>query len=311
MRNLTRTLTLTLAPLVTLALGGLVVACTETTVVPPTPLDASSDTDSGDKTDAGKTDSGDKTDSGSDGGKADGGNDGGNDGGPIATTASEFAAKIANAYCTRTATCCTGSNPAFTKATCLIDNSDGYELILTGAFQPGVKQANIVIDPALAAACLAKFDTFPCRNSAVTPSVDQKSLVFTCASAISGKLAPNAKCTHDIECQRGNFCEGAFAPGEGSVPGVRTTDGGFCKPLKAVGDACIATDGVRGNSCSYLGAGENGKTCADGVCVNLLANGVSCVNATNSYNLACASLTCDDGTALCADAIPAYPAVCY
>jgi Dickkopf N-terminal cysteine-rich region len=312
MRNLTRTLTLTVAPLMTLALGGLVVACTETTVVPPA-LDASSSTDGGPgKDDGGTTDGGpgkDDSGPGTDGGKADGGKvDGGNDGGPIAISATEFATKNADAYCTRAGTCCAGTT--FAKSVCVGVTKEGYEGPLTGAFVPGVNVANIVIDSAKANSCLGKLASLTCRNTTDTPSAEQQDVVKTCASAISGKLAVDQACTHDIECQRGNFCEGSF----NAATSTHTAGGGFCKPLKAIGDACTRTDAFRGNNCSYLGAGENGNTCGiGGVCIALVANGGTCINSNNAYNLACASMVCNETTAgenLCGPTLLKTPQWC-
>jgi Dickkopf N-terminal cysteine-rich region len=167
-----------------------------------------------------------------------------------------------------------------------------------------------VIDSAKANSCLSKLGALTCRNTTDTPSAEQQDVVRTCASAISGKLAVDQACTHDIECLRGNFCEGSF----NAATETHTAGGGFCKPLKAIGDACAKTDAFRGNNCSYLGAGENGNTCGiTGFCIPLVADGGTCLNSNNAYNLACASMVCNETTAgatLCGPTLLKTPNFC-
>ncbi len=196
--------------------------------------------------------------------------------------------------CDRVQVCCgnKGFNGApFDRAKCATNLGGGFENVTEDLGIPGVSAANITVDQAKASKCANDLQLLTCINTTGAPSTEYKQAIADCYGALIGKVAANGACHGDVECVKGTYCDGAYTPG---TPDVRTgtyvAGGGTCKPLKALGAACVVTDKGWGDNCSNRGTGDTGNYCdlAAGKCAPLLAATSPCQN-----NLACASSTCE------------------
>jgi hypothetical protein len=193
------------------------------------------------------------------------------DAGADAPSVMDFIFAMEEAYCKRTKDCCTAydaSTIPFDLTVCENIGAQGWESAangLTDATAP-----NITYDPQKGADCVGMIYN-PATNKYTCPVIsatEYSTITDTCFGALAGKLAPDASCSVDLECQPGNYCMG---------------DGGsVCSPLQGAGMPC-----TRNGECSYRG---KGAFCgSDGGCQPALPLDAGCIT-----NLECASGLCDE-----------------
>lgn len=199
--------------------------------------------------------------------------------------------------CDRVKFCCGNKGAGggvFDTTKCATNLGGGFENVTLEIAIPGVKTSNIAIDQVKAAKCVNELQLLTCTNTTGAPSTEYKQAITDCYGAFVGKVAAAGACHADIECVKGNYCDGAYTPGVPPREGTYVAAGGTCKPLKALNANCAVTDKGWSDNCSNRGTGDTGNYCFDpggggqATCKPLLAAGIACQS-----NLVCSSSTCE------------------
>lgn len=166
---------------------------------------------------------------------------------------------------------CTGAafQVFFLEEDCTTVNTRAFEDALSGLVQGSVDAGRLSYAPELAAQCVQAFETLPCPDLDRWPDI--------CYQAIQGLVPDGGECGHNLDCERGTFCDTTG----GICPGV-------CSPERLVGEECLLDGSNEDDMC------EDGLECHDGVCMEQPTVGQSCGDATPDCELGrlCLGSTC-------------------
>lgn len=189
-----------------------------------------------------------------------------------------FPSTVAQAFCTRLASCCFVSSAAWNQLLCTQQVTNGGGFRELSSFSPSLDSGNVLYDASAAAQCIADFTGLPCgtvNSSAIL------TLQGSCYGALTGTLGVDAgPCRTALECGNNEYC---------AINGDAGT--GFCSALHGVNQPCTSPTS---EECSYLGLGNPALFCklgADGgpgQCMPTEPNEAGC-----TINNQCQSQLCD------------------
>ncbi|MDB4935134.1 MAG: hypothetical protein JWP87_2106 [Labilithrix sp.] len=224
--------------------------------------------------------------------------------GVTTTTLATLRDEVANALCARVASCCNAASPGYTlsSAKChAIYDQFGFEATARGI--QTASAANVTVDTATKDSCIQKIDDETADCSVGT--VEVKTAIAHCLSAVTGKLAIGASCTSSLECAGNAVCE-LDAAGAGTCKALRTA-GQSCEIVYKTGTDVAKRDNLAQDLCSKRGGGQSGLYCdaydsalgayrteSTWTCKSALADGSGC--STDAY---CSSFVCDAASFTC------------
>ncbi len=172
---------------------------------------------------------------------------------------------MAEAQCDRLFDCCAedelklvlGGTDSIDKDTCVENLKQQFGAFFGPSVEEAQTKNRISVDISKIAACGEAIKTQSCENIADDSTQIQR--FQACQNAVIAEQEPAGFCDHNYECKSG-FC-------------VSDEDGGSCKEVTEVGDACQSLSCFRGQYCgdddTCLALKEDGEMCtADASCMS-------------------------------------------
>lgn len=221
------------------------------------------------------------------------------------TTLGTFRDEVSNALCARVSSCCNAASPGYaisaTKCHAIYDQF-GFEATARGI--QTASDPNVLVDTATKDSCIQKINDETADCSVGT--VEVKTAITHCLSAVTGKLSLGGSCTSSLECAGDAVCE-RNAAGAGTCKALRTA-GQSCEIVDKSSGGVATRDNLAQDLCSKRGDGQSGLYCdtfdfvagayrteSTWTCKAAVANGSAC--STDSY---CSSFVCDAASLTCA-----------
>jgi hypothetical protein len=207
-----------------------------------------------------------------------------------------FPSQVAQAVCSRFASCCfLGGDASTFDMTACLSSYDGFGYAGSSAGANQLNTGHVAFDATQAASCLSQIAAIDCTANLRT-SAQEKAIRTACYAAMTGTVPVGGTCVASIECAPGLYCTGAAG------------GAGFCQPLRVSGQSCgdfgVNNTNASENICSYRGSGNTGLTCHNGDYVtgvtfadagDWLCQPQQALNAGCNANVDCTTALCDPG----------------